>query len=1267
MTAFSYTAWAMMSPEEQKNSPGVGISRGDIVNNPDRGVYWGGSTAASALSRHVEATLTGDDELASKRMWNSLKGLHRRATESPRMIDRAMQPRQADAHVALGAYNGDLDHQQLEQLTSVFDDVQKLQVEAQLVGVDPIQASRRMLDRAASRAVGYQVDDARIENEMKPLTHSPEGQSIIANLNQSVRQMQSLIKDMPLDALDDIAPIGRGTEYGEDERKDHARLNDILASIPLVLNPIDVEPERVFSVRMETQEEATVMETMIRWAGSQATQPEPQEVNRAFASWRDNGMAESPYSNEREKALGIVVGSTAGARDNLVGLVGNLDSHGPSSNSPIIVLTVDADKPFRDALAATGRTVVDVEARATGEGVHLSSRDQDLPSRRVELVSLTLDQAADPIARSLAVNGVVGRSEGIAHLAGKSMSTVEAQAIHLAGTLRKLSLAMDEKGRQADSHDLRSLRAEARDVDSAADPQRYYTAGHARPHRGVNSVAFEGARNFDAANRKNAPNRDLIGEAYDSIPKDTTILTVDKPENAVNKWMDKNATDRRVLYAEATRSLSFAEITGGGLDGEKKVARESGMEFKIYERPPEKRQYGFKQENAESAEYRNVTNYRPKNAKDPARGETANSVRRVCLDEDLGWDHKMVRGAIILVSGNAAESAINGSSQAVKVAQEAVMDRAHTALIVNDFRTDFHGAHMIRLAHEMGKQATVLDGAGKEVPLGVARERTKHHAENFSEKQDREIGEQMSTRPDNGASGRNSVIDVAAKDDLGQLALASLPGMDAARAIQFAHTDVTLKEIRNDKSEEMRKHLIEKGMPAETRKIINDIAPWSKAMDRALADSKAAEQMGAKLHVPTDVSHPVELASGLPVKHAVFTIGGYDFEKQPLAAFIGNAEQFRQPGAALTLSEAQKAGPGAERGSVVDPADVIDRKMVRRTIEEMTAAGYGIGVTLEEGVSRAVLEEAAKVRDAKVVVVAPGNFQAASPQLRSAVKTLFEQDRAAVVMPTSIAPHAGRDPKPGEERRPDTYVENRDAMHDIMARTAKVGIVLASGEKDQSLHMVRRMVELDKPIAAIVPQDPALAGTELYSGNMKLLKGAGKTSIQSISRATAPSAQAYAEIKDEVTQMVLENGVRRGNAGTFSSARLGRSDMLRSGHHNLEFGWAAGAHPISSAASIERFVDKVELGEGALGVYKAPDERTMEKVRLARERSATARSSSEASRFVAEQFSSTSALHRGAIEKDAGTMIQEEHRDFAKDQAQQARQNAMASAGGRFR
>jgi hypothetical protein len=1232
MAAYSYTDWASKSREEQQNSPGISIERDHIVNNPNRGVYWSATTSAAAMSKHIESTLAGEDRMAAQRMWNGLRQLHRQATESPRMTTRAMQPRQDDAHVALGSYNGHLNDQQIDQLASVMDDVVALQTEAQLLGIDPIQASRRMMDRAASRAVGYNMDDNEIEPALKPLIESQKGSSVIANLNQSVAQLQLEIKDLPIDAMDEIKQIGRETDYTEELREDHRRLNDILGSIPLVINPQGIEPEKNFSVRMETQEEATVMESIVRWAGSQERLPEAKEIHKAFASWRDNGSTVSPHSLQHEPATGMILNNTDNALKNLEGLVMRTDKSEQGRNQALVILTVGGGDKLREALERTGRPVYDVKAEADADGVYLSSRGQVLPANRIELVNLTMDQANDPIERSAAVNAVVGSVDQVKYLAGAKMGVVEAHALHLAGTLRKLRQGINPDGSHITAAGLAGVRETARDIDSQVDPLRYYAAGHARPYKGVNAVAFESAGRYDAANKANAPSRDVIGEAFDNIPENATILTVDNDRNAVNKWLKTNGREnRRVLYAEATRSLTFAEITDAGLDGEKKIAREANMELKIYEKPASERSYGFVKMGryTEGAEVLN----------EPAEG-----YRRVCLDQPIEWKPQEIAGAIVFVSGNSSVNAINNSSQAIKVAQEAVMNYAHTAVVLTDMTdsrntTDIHSAHMIRLAGEMGKAATVIDGTGKEIPLKEARERTSNLAENFSEKMERETIELMQVY-DHGYKGSNRPIDVAAKDDLGQLALAALPGMDAARAIRFGHTDVTLREIMTDTSEDMRKHLLELGMPSRTREVVNDVKPWAKAMGRAIDNLATARSLGAQLHVPTDVSHPVELASGQSnTKHAVFTMGEYDYANQPVVAFIGNNQKYREAGMALSLSEMQ-AGQKSSSKDMVDPADVVDRTFIRRTIEEMTEKGYGIGVTLEEGVSRAVLEEAVKVPEAKLVIAAPGNIQAASPKLRQAMITLFEQDRASVMMPVNIAPVPAPEPRNGEERQADKFVDDRNTMRELLAQTAKAGIVVASSHKDQSLHIVKSMVEQDKPLAVMVPQDLSMAGSDLYSGNLKMLKGAGKTHIESLSLAQAVSANAYAEITDQETDVVWENGVRRGNAGTFQSAQLAKMPMARSGHHYQEMGWGKAAHAIASVESVARFVDKVELGEGKLGQYVQPTERELEARRLEREFRGRAFDDNRVSSFVQEEFAQTSSLHRTAVERDATMRVE---------------------------
>ena len=237
-------------------------------------------------------------------------------------------------------------------------------------------------------------------------------------------------------------------------------------------------------------------------------------------------------------------------------------------------------------------------------------------------------------------------------------------------------------------------------------------------------------------------------------------------------------------------------------------------------------------------------------------------------------------------------------------------------------------------------------------------------------------------------------------------------------------------------------------------------------------------------------------------------------------------------------------------------------------------------------------------------------------------------------------------------------------MRQILATAAKVGVVVASSAKDQSLTIVEHMVKQDKAVAAMVP-GTGEAGTELYSANMRLLRGPGKTAIQG-SLAQAPSANAYAAINDEETGVTFENGVRRGNAGTFESVQLGKMPNSHSGHRYRDIGWGAAAHPISSEASLDRFVEKAEQGMGALGQYREPTERELEKARLDRDFKAAERNDSRVAAFTREQFGSTSALHRTAIDKDAGRSIEVAAMDdtaFARRESERNAVRQAASAG----
>jgi len=84
--------------------------------------------------------------------------------------------------------------------------------------------------------------------------------------------------------------------------------------------------------------------------------------------------------------------------------------------------------------------------------------------------------------------------------------------------------------------------------------------------------------------------------------------------------------------------------------------------------------------------------------------------------------------------------------------------------------------------------------------------------------------------------------------------------------------------------------------------------------------------------------------------------------------------------------------------------------------------------------------------------------------------------------------------------------------------------------------------------------------------------------------------------------MKLVDGVLRGNAGTFESARFARSDMARGGHHYKTVGWGQAARAIYDEKSLERFAADHKAGAvEPLGPYVGPTVREMEKRALAKQ------------------------------------------------------------------
>lgn len=1175
MTAYSYQDWNGLSQDEQSRNPGVSITRDSLINNPNRGVYWSGQSSATALSTHIQDTLASPDRVEAERMFRLLKIQHRKAVESPKAVGGAMKRRQNDAERALASSGFSLTDEQADQLQSATDDIYRIQDQAEVRGIDPVDIANAMIDRAASAAVGFAPPRAdQMRPEFREYISSPEGMESQENLNQSVRQLYAMIRHGEIDALDHASSVS-DYDFSADRTQNDERefLASVVKTVPLERNPIPIEPSRNFSVRMDTTEEAKAMENILRWVGEKEQLPAPEQVYEAFNSWRDNGLVSSPFDPRPINRVGLIVGSGNTANEAAMHTLEGFAQE-DFANTQILVLT-SANNDIANAGELHGRPVVQGRAKADENGLTIDGL-ADAPSNAVVMIGLTDEQATDSIARSNAANAFVGSAYSVGHIAGVNMAPHEAQAIHLAGSMRKLSLATDQNGNQLDGRQLQQLRTKAQDVDKAADPNRYFTAGLARPRGGVTAVAFDGARNYDAAVRRYANGKDPMADGYSRVPKHAAILTTDDGNMAAYKWLEDNARDRgQILYAEATRKLSFAHDIAAGVDTEKVISREAETELKIFDRPRENRQ-------GDQSQY------------------------------EVDWNDPRVRGSIILVKGNATESVINSAAQEKKIAQEAIVDYAHTGIVFDDMQSDYHAAHLTRLALEMGKRFTVVSKEGDIVPLTEAREVTRKNAQSFTEIADLDNAERfrgslsgLSVPPEDisrAEHGRRNVA-YALSDPIGQMTLAGLPGMNPEKASKLAKLDLTLEEVYTTKDAGIKKALYENGMPSDTVKNLDDRKAWQKAVTRALLNGNAAENLDARFVAPGQSRMVAEGRAGY--------IHGPDHGK-PVMAFFGNS---------------QRTFDGPD-GKAVDPQDLVDRKQLSEMIRTATSKGYAIGTTFEEGVSVAVLEEAAKIPEAKVVIATSGNPMAASPEMRMTLRTLLENEQAQVVMPTAVAGHTY---ETSVGVRGTRYAELRSSMHENLAHFSDLGVVVQASSKDQSLHIADKMIAQDKPLAVMIPNDAEMASTDAYRGSLRMARGAGKTEIESISLATVPSAQGYAEIVDHDTEVKLVDGVRRGNAGTFTSARFARSDMARGGHHNKTMGWGSAARPVIGAESMARLADDHQRGDlKPLGQYVGPTARELENRSLER---------NQISETTSKMFADQQKRYAAQIEADASRSV----------------------------
>lgn len=1237
MTAFSYQEWNGLGQEKQKQNPGVSIPRSHELNNPNRGTYWSGQSSSTALSSHVRDVLTGPDRQGAERMFRLLKLEHRKAVESSRAVDRALKPRQIDADRALESSGFSLTDEQADQLQSAADDIYRIQDQAEVMGINPVDIANAMIDRASSAAVGFAPPRAdQMREEFREYLESPQGRESQGNLNQSVRQLYSQIRLGEIDALDRTDSIS-DLNLGEDRTMGDERdfINSIVKSIPLERNPNPIEPEKNFSVRMDTVEEAKAMEMMLRWAGEKEQLPAPEQVHEAFSSWKDNGLVSSPFEPRPINRVGLIVGTGNTAENTAESIIAGFD--GQEESTQLIVLTSE-NRSLGDKSELNGRPIVEGVAKANENGVYIEGL-QDAPDNAIVLMNLSREEATDSVKRSTAANAFVGSAYSVCHIAGKQMSPHEAQAIHLAGSMRKLTLAIDSSGKQVGNvqvgkeqvfekdengnlkrtpieymtdkdgnfrtdvngykmrksggqpipvldekgkavftpvyeNGLKLLRKQAQEVDQQADPNRYFAAGLARPRVGVTTVAFDGARNYDAAIRRYANGKDVIGDAYSRIPKHAAIITTDKKEMAAYRWLEQNVKDRNVLYAEAKRTLSFALDVDAGLDTEKVIAREAETEMKLYDRP---------------------------------RSERGQNPERFEVD----WNSPQVRGALILVRGNTLDGVINSAAQETKVAQEAIMDFAHTGVIFDDMQNDFHAAHLTRIGLEMGKPLTVLNKEGETVPLSEARDLTRKNAQSLTEITDHEMkdrfrgdmtGLNIDPRDINRMEHGRKNVSYSLAEPVGQMALAAMPGMNPQKAAGLAKLPLTLEEIYTTQDPEVKKALYQNGMPSDTVKKLGDRKMWEKAVERALKNDNESYTLDSRFAA-------AGASRMLPEGSAGF-IHGPDHDR-PIMAFIGNS---------------MKTYDGVD-GKPIDPADLVDRKQLAASLKAAHDKGYAIATTLDEGVGTAVLEELKKIPDAKVVVAAPGNPRAAPGDLAKTLADVMENGNTQVVMPTAIAgtPYETQDGVASTR-----FADLRSTMHNNIAHFSDVAVVVQASSSDQVMNVVDKMNAKDKPVAVMLPNDPELASTDAYRGNLRLARGAGKTSVESLSLATVPSAQGYAEVSDIDTEVKLIDGVMRGNAGTFQSARLSRSDMARGGNHYKTVGWGSAARTLFDEKSVERLAEDHKQGNlPALGAYKEPTAQELEKLSLKR---------TQVDEGFSQEFKNQQKQYAAQIENDARQM-----------------------------
>ena len=1243
MTAYSFDDWNGIGRERRRAMPGVAVTLGSGLQPPEEGgLYWSGKTRAQSLIGHAERVLSGEDEHAASTYWSNLRRMAAEASTSPVERERAQERYRirVEAAMAIEPELGDGGTDAMVDAQIAHYNWRGARIEAMGGGGEGIALGR--LAEQSARWIPVADRDNEAATILTQEAPASKVEDAERKLIASLRAVGDLVPDPSMSIYDGRRMVRERTAEEMVQAGTAQRRRAITGAIA----SFTPEPELImgnvenFAVRAATREEAQATELMLKWARATEQRPTVEAVQAWFSGVRVDGLANDPFAPNRAPALAIVVSDGQGDQQMLEFALSDPDII--KQHNRIIVA---GPEKMLDALLASGysvslgevdpvngRQITIAEQLVAGErgdvlflpvesdteATHRSNLAQAVVSRASEVVVIATDAnfarlepkvSEDARIAALAERRqddkdllewsvkdrtifVVNRrkaeiaaerqreSAKVTKLATPAIGWTPfvAQATHLADRARNLNLAIVETDNVVAGRPLRQVAQHARDVDLAADPDRYWGANLFRPVGGLRSVAVDGSRVYR--------NDDELTARLEAVPSHIAVLSTNHQASA--KGHDHNITsailatlsNRPVLYADVTRRTTTAiEKIEGKSNDYNRDSLVRVLDVRLFDGPrgdPGRQELPWGTEPGQ-----------------PSAGVLFGGNAPIILfaadaDPIPGGNRGLLR---------ASDGRVLRESDAARLVQEAVIERAASVAVFDDFGSDWHSANMTAVAHRMGKPGVVIDADGHEMSVtdGHAASRDRAWKPGFQ-------ADQLV----------NSVRDQPLGGELGTYILMRLPGKN-----QGVEESYSKAAFAGEKTPTLG-DLLDGRVPDDwvalspiARETLEDPRKLARVAELAMADYAVVRQRGGMLVRPTDNDHPFS-REGRPNQMAMtVATTSPDGYVQPTGRLIA------------LIAEQHSAIENDRRSTLKFESETLDMKPVDRLLESINAAGDSVAISLAPGWSARVLERALET-DIPIVLVQDRADRAYTSELAELGARAIDRNNTILVQPPLMGPvfippslkaiadadnailaaksalaeemteggasltqmqidrelaRIEHDLTPKPERRD---FSDRKFQLEALAAVADAGVVIAAGPQSPDLATAVALIRAGKPVA-VTPLGEGDEKSRLSFGATELARGAGRIEFQDVSRSGGGlvSGGVWATIVDKSKEgLVKRDGVWSSNAGQFET--VGEDDpsqfsRLSGGEFRTRSARFAGAAPvIGSDADYAQFAARID-------------------------------------------------------------------------------------------